>query len=145
MVPSWWLSSVNINDTFASGRCCVLQKLCWGGYTTLWLSYDSTLSRFTALKVVVADIGDTSNETRILRYLSSISAEHKGQRHLRKLVDYFTHDGSKGGNHSLVFGVDGVSIPTIFWMVGRRFETPWTSSLEAFKTSRACVGLSPHQ
>ena len=91
-----------------------LQKLCWGGYTALWLSYDSTLSRFAALKVIVADIGDTSNGTRILRYLSSISAEHKGQRHLRKLVDYFIHDGFKGGHHSLVVSVDGVSIPKIF-------------------------------
>ena len=104
---------VNINDTFNSGRYCVLQKLGWGGYSTVWLVYDSVLSRSAALKVVVAELSERSNEARILQHLNSISAQHEGQRHLRKLTDYFFHDGPNGRHQCLVFSVDGVSVPAL--------------------------------
>jgi serine/threonine-protein kinase SRPK3 len=69
---------VNIKDTFNSGRYRVLQKLgCppgGGGYSTVWLVHDSMLSQLAALKVVVSEISEKSNEARILQLLSSIPA-----------------------------------------------------------------------
>lgn len=103
---------VNIDDTFHSGRYRVIQKLGWGGYSTVWLVYDSILSRLAALKVVVAEINEASNELRILQRLATIPAKHDGQRHLRKLTDYFFHDGPNGRHQCLVFEVEGVSVPT---------------------------------
>jgi serine/threonine-protein kinase SRPK3 len=104
---------VNIDDTFHSGRYRVLQKLGWGGCSTVWLVFDSMLSRLAALKVVVAEISKTSNEARILQLLASIPTKHEGQRHLRKLTDYFFRDGPNGRHQCLVFDVDGVSVSTL--------------------------------
>ncbi|KAL2438433.1 hypothetical protein ABEF95_010456 [Exophiala dermatitidis] len=103
---------VNIDDTFHSGRYRVLQKLGWGGYSTVWLVYDSMLCRLAALKVVVSEISEISNEVRILQRLASIPAKHNGRRHLRKLTDHFFHVGPNGRHQCLVFNVDGVSVPT---------------------------------
>lgn len=104
---------VNIDDTFRAGRYRVLQKLGWGGFSTVWLIYDSMTSRLAALKVVVSAIGETSNEVRILQRLASTSAKHEGHRHLRKLTDYFLHDGPNGRHQCLVFEVDGISVPSL--------------------------------
>jgi serine/threonine-protein kinase SRPK3 len=109
---------VNIDDAFHSGRYRVIQKLGWGGYSTVWLVYDSTLSRLAALKVVVSEISETSNEVRILQRLASIPAKHDGQRHLSKLTDYFFHDGPNGRHQCLVFDVDGVSVPALVTRYG---------------------------
>lgn len=116
---------VNIDDTFHSGRYRVIQKLGWGGYSTVWLVFDSMLSRLAALKVVVSEIIETSNnEVRILRRLASIPAKHDGQRHLRKLTDHFFHDGPNGRHQCLVFDVDGVSVPTLVTRYGGSARLP---------------------
>lgn len=117
---------VNIDDTFRSGRYRVLQKLGWGGYSTVWLVYDLELSRLAALKVVVSEIGEKGsvvNEVRILRRLTTAPvAKHQDQRHLRKLVDSFHHIGPNGRHQCLVFDVGGVSVPTLVdrWGGGSR-------------------------
>ena len=115
---------VNIGDTFQSGRYRVLQKLGWGGFSTVWLVCDSTLSRLAALKVVVSEVSETSNEVRILQLLASIPAKHEGQRHLRRLTDYFFHNGPNGRHQCLVFDVDGVSIPTLVTRYGGDVRLP---------------------
>lgn len=115
---------INIDDTFRSGRYRVIQKLGWGGYSTVWLVYNSMLSRLAALKVVVSEISETSNEVRILQRLASIPAKHDGQRHLRKLTDYFFHDGPNGRHQCLVFDVDGVSVPTLVTRYGGDTRLP---------------------
>ena len=115
---------VNIDDTFQSGRYRVLQKLGWGGYSTVWLVRDSMLSRLAALKVVVSEISQKSNEVRILQVLGSIPAKHEGQRHLRKLTDYFFHHGPNGRHQCLVFDVDGISIPTLVTRYGGDMRLP---------------------
>ena len=124
---------VNINDTFDSGRYRVLQKLGWGGYSTVWLVYDWTLCRLAALKVAVSEITETSNEARILQRLSSISAKHEGQCHLRKLTDYFVHDGPNGRHQCLVFVVDGVSVPALFGRYGGTTRLPGRLAWELSK------------
>lgn len=124
---------VEIGDTFYSGRYRVLQKLGWGGYSTVWLVYDSKLFRLAALKVVVSEISEMSNEARILKLLSSIHAEHEGQRHLRKLIDHFFHDGPNGRHQCLVFGVDGVSVSTLVTRYGGGTRLPGRLAWELSK------------
>lgn len=104
---------VDIGDTFCAGRYRVLQKLGWGGFSTVWLVHDSLVSRLAALKVVVSKIGETSNEVRILQRIASIPAEHEGYHHLRQLTNYFLHDGPNGRHQCLVFEVGGVSVPNL--------------------------------
>lgn len=124
---------VNINDTFKSGRYRVLHKLGWGGYSTVWLAYDSILFRLAALKVVVAEISKKSNEARILQYLISIPAQYEGQRHLRKLTDYFFHDGPNGRHQCLVFSVDAVSVPALVAQYGSDARLPGRLAWELSK------------
>jgi len=57
---------IDIDETFSSGRYRVIRKLGWGGYSTVWLAYDSALSQLAVLKVIVAEISKTSNEARTL-------------------------------------------------------------------------------
>lgn len=109
---------VNIGDSFSSGRYRVVHKLGWGGYSTVWLAYDSSLSRLVALKIVVSELREVSNEIRILRHISSISTAHEGYRHLRKIVDHFLHDGPNGRHQCLVFNVDGISAPALLGHYG---------------------------
>ena len=115
---------VDINDTFHSGRYRVLQKLGWGGYSTVWLVYDCKLLRLAALKVVVSEVSEMSNEARILQLLSAIPAKHKGQRHLRKLNDHFFHHGPNGRHQCLVFSVDGVGVSTLVTQYGGGTRLP---------------------
>jgi serine/threonine-protein kinase SRPK3 len=82
------------------------------------------LSRLAALKVVVSVISKTSNEARILQLLPSIPTKHEGQRHLRKLTDYFFHDGPNGRHQCLVFDIDGVSVPTLVTRYGGGARVP---------------------
>ena len=125
---------VDINDTFHSGRYRVLQKLGWGGYSTVWLVHDHKTFRHAALKVVVSEISEMlSNEVRILQLLSSIPAKHKGQRHLRKLIDHFSHDGPNGKHQCLVFGVDGVSVATLVARYGGGARLPGRVAWELSK------------
>lgn len=101
---------VDIHDTFHSGRYRVLHKLGWGADSTVWLVHDHELSEPAALKVLTSEMTETSNEPRILQLISSISPLHDGQRHLRKLIDHFSHDGPNGRHQCLVFDVDDVRI-----------------------------------
>jgi serine/threonine-protein kinase SRPK3 len=95
-----------------------------GGYSTVWLVYVSVLSRLAALKVVVSEISETSNEARILQLLASIPTKYDGQRHFRKLTDYFFHDGPNGRHQCLVFDVDGISVSMLATRYGGGARLP---------------------
>jgi serine/threonine-protein kinase SRPK3 len=84
-----------------------------GGYSTVWLVYDSMLARLAAMKVVVSEIGERPNEVRILQLPALIPEKHDGHRHLRRLTDDFLHDGPNSRHQCLVFDLDGVSVPAL--------------------------------
>ncbi|KIW79310.1 hypothetical protein Z517_05922 [Fonsecaea pedrosoi CBS 271.37] len=117
---------VNVGDTFCSRRYCVVQKLGWGGYATVWLAYDSVFCRLAALKVVVSEISAAgNNEVPILKRLASLPEENEqGRRHLRKLTDHFFHESPNGRHQCLVFDVDGVSAPTLAARSGNGVRLP---------------------
>lgn len=124
---------VDINDTFRNGRYRVLQKLGWGGYSTVWLAMDHELCRLATLKVVVSGIRELPNEARILQHLALISTGHKGRRHLRGLIDHFFHDGPNGRHQCLVFEVDGVSVSTLTTQYGGGARLPGRLAWEISK------------
>ena len=116
--------TVHIGDSYHSGRYRVLQKLGWGRHSTVWLVFDSMLSRLATLKVVISEISETSNEVRILQKLASIPEKHQGQRHLRKLTDHFWLDGPNGRHQCLVFDVDGVGAQELRTLYGCTLRLP---------------------
>jgi serine/threonine protein kinase len=76
------------------------------------------------MKAVVSEIGETPNEVRILQLLALVSAKDDGLRHLRKLTDYFLHDGPNGRHQCLVFDVDGVRVPALMNQYGGNARLP---------------------
>ncbi|KAL8894198.1 MAG: hypothetical protein Q9192_004526 [Flavoplaca navasiana] len=75
---------VNVGDVFSNGRYRVVHKLGWGSYSTVWLVRDAKLSRYVALKVIVASESKDSAESRILRHLSQ-NHNKEDDLHLRNI------------------------------------------------------------
>jgi len=67
--------------------------------------------RYVALKIIVAELLNRSNEINILRYLrkASKSKKHPGSEHVLDLLDHFKVSGPNGTHHVLVFDVLGPS------------------------------------
>lgn len=77
-------------------RYAIVDKLGFGGYSTVWLAQDTRLKQYVAVKVGVAD--STGHETRILRALSEPSpfSIHPGQDSVPRLLDEFELTGPNG-------------------------------------------------
>ncbi|KAL1859077.1 hypothetical protein VTK73DRAFT_7596 [Phialemonium thermophilum] len=88
---------VNIGDTFRD-RYRVVDKLGFGGYSTVWLVRDTVLGRYSALKVGIADSRLPDSEIRVLHALASPSAglQQPGRALLPCILDEFEHDGPNG-------------------------------------------------
>lgn len=58
-----------IGDAFQDGRYEIVNKLGFGGYSTIWLARDHHEERYVSLKILVASQSTQSNEVKILRLL----------------------------------------------------------------------------
>lgn len=104
---------IHIADEFDRGRYRVTHKLGWGGYSTVWLAHDSLKSRLVALKVLVSETSEGSQEVEILRRFSTVSQHHSGRLHVCQLLDSFSHEGPNGVHRCLSLNLEGVSVPTL--------------------------------
>ncbi|KAK6831608.1 hypothetical protein RU639_002859 [Aspergillus parasiticus] len=78
------------------GRYHIVDKLGFGGYSTVWLARDTRLEQYVAVKVCIAD--SKLREANILRALSPPSP-HPGSNSIPVLLDEFELNGPNG-NHS---------------------------------------------
>ncbi|RDK43138.1 kinase-like protein [Aspergillus phoenicis ATCC 13157] len=86
---------IMIGDVLHS-RYTIVDKLGYGGYSTVWLARDTKLDRYVALKVLISDT--TCNEVRVLRELSTAntSVHHPGRDSIPVPLDEFTVTGPNG-------------------------------------------------
>ncbi|KAL3255241.1 hypothetical protein ABHI18_008349 [Aspergillus niger] len=84
-----------IGDVFHS-RYTIVDKLGYGGYSTVWLARDTKLDRYVALKILISDT--TCNEVRALRELSTANTRvhHPGKDSIPVPLDEFTVTGPNG-------------------------------------------------
>ncbi|OJJ32751.1 hypothetical protein ASPWEDRAFT_52896 [Aspergillus wentii DTO 134E9] len=80
-------------------RYRIVDKLGFGGHSTVWLARDTHLENYVALKVGIAD--SISHETKSLRALSapkpsSLSFEHQGRTSIPFPLDEFELHGPNG-------------------------------------------------
>ncbi|KAL9039061.1 MAG: hypothetical protein Q9180_002755 [Flavoplaca navasiana] len=102
---------VNVGDVFSNGRYCVVHKLGWGSYSTVWLVRDAKLSRYVALKVIVASESKDSAESRILRHLSQNHNQEDGTMDfVTSLLDEFHVQGPNGYHLCLITNLTRCSI-----------------------------------
>ncbi|KAE8321531.1 kinase-like domain-containing protein [Aspergillus sergii] len=78
------------------GRYHIVDKLGFGGYSTVWLARDTRLEQYVAVKVCIA--GSKLREANILRALSP-SSPYPGSNSIPVLLDEFELNGPNG-NHS---------------------------------------------
>ncbi|RHZ59771.1 hypothetical protein CDV55_105607 [Aspergillus turcosus] len=74
-------------------RYHIVDKLGFGGYSTIWLARDTHQEQYVAVKVGIADA--LPRETKILRALSSVSA-HPGRKSIPSPLDEFEVHGPNG-------------------------------------------------
>lgn len=76
-------------------RYRIVDKLGFGGYSTIWLGLDTHLRRYVAIKICIADANPS--EISVLKALSSsCSSSHPGHRLIPLPLDEFTVDGPNG-------------------------------------------------
>ena len=81
-------------------RYRIVDKLGFGGYSTVWLARDTYLERYVAVKVGIAD--SITHESAILRALSAPSASSlpasRGRCFVPVLLDEFEVNGPNGSH-----------------------------------------------
>lgn len=76
-------------------RYRIVDKLGFGGYSTIWLGQDTHSRRYVAIKICIADA--KPSEISVLKALSSPgSSSHPGRRLIPLPLDEFTVDGPNG-------------------------------------------------
>ncbi|KAJ4112485.1 hypothetical protein NW768_011651 [Fusarium equiseti] len=86
---------IYIGDTLHQ-RYRVVDKLGWGGCSTIWLARDTTLSRFVAVKVGIAASDDKELEilSRLLKPM--YGSDDRGKSLFRPILDRFSVNGPNG-------------------------------------------------
>ncbi|KAJ8570793.1 hypothetical protein K7X08_037765 [Anisodus acutangulus] len=96
--------AVRIGDTFEGGRYVVQSKLGWGHFSTVWLSWDTLMSQFVALKVQKSAQHYTEaalDEITILKQIAE--GDPDGEKSVVKLLDHFKYSGPNGQHVCMVF------------------------------------------
>ncbi|KAF7804360.1 serine/threonine-protein kinase SRPK-like [Senna tora] len=106
--------AVRIGDTFKNGRYVIQSKLGWGHFSTVWLAWDTQLSRYVALKVQKSAQHYTEaamDEITILQQIAEGDPDDK--KCVVKLLDHFKHSGPNGQHVCMVFEYLGDNLLTL--------------------------------
>ena len=102
-----------IGDFLDDGRYCIVHKLGFGGFATVWLARDLHRSKCVALKILAAFESSNDRELAILAYIQSTNSVHIGKNHIAQMLDHFDLRGASGQHLCVVFKVLGPSIGSL--------------------------------
>ncbi|KAG6888276.1 hypothetical protein C0992_008957 [Termitomyces sp. T32_za158] len=108
---------VHIDDEIKN-RYCIVHKLGFGTYSTVWLARDKQLNRFVAMKFIIASAATESSETRILHHIRAAGHQHPGRKFVMTLLDDFELESANGRHRCLITEVIGPSVNQV------RFKAP---------------------
>ncbi|GKZ95432.1 hypothetical protein AnigIFM59636_009438 [Aspergillus niger] len=100
---------VILGDVFNNGQYKVIRKLGEGSYSTVWLACDLKDGGYVALKILVAQLPESTAELHILRHITE-TAPTEAARHVTRLLGEFEHHGPNGVHKCLVFEPMGPSV-----------------------------------
>ena len=84
---------IHLGDTLKGGRYCVLHKLGYGGFSTVWLARDKFQDRLVSLKVLTAEASRLHKELGVLRHLDERVRADPLRASIIATLDDFTIDG----------------------------------------------------
>ncbi|KAJ5146536.1 CMGC/SRPK protein kinase [Penicillium bovifimosum] len=92
---------LTIGDALNGGRYQLVDKLGYGGYSTIWLARDLRMDRYVALKAITADASSSTPEASLMHYLGN-SPSTPGRGIIPPLLDEFWVTGSNGKHKCIV-------------------------------------------
>ncbi|GLJ54507.1 hypothetical protein SUGI_1170670 [Cryptomeria japonica] len=105
---------VNRGDLLNEERYVVQSKLGWGGFSTVWLAWDTQLNKYVALKISRSKDYFRETALREIETLKVISeADPDDKECVVKLLDYFMHSGPNGNHVCLVLELLGDNLRTL--------------------------------
>ncbi|KAF5365363.1 hypothetical protein D9757_012129 [Collybiopsis confluens] len=111
-----------LGQSLEAGRFCIVRKLGWGQYSSVWLAKDKKQNQFVALKILTcestkalqtSDEKKRSDELGMLQKISTAQRSHRGFEHTLTLYDSFEFQGPHGRHLCLVIEVLGHSVDYI--------------------------------
>ncbi|KAL5632316.1 hypothetical protein ACGC1H_000351 [Rhizoctonia solani] len=124
------------------GRYCIVRKLGWGAFSTVWLVRDFKAERYAALKIMTREAttrieSGESDEIAMLEKITSADSLHNGRQHLLEYHETFKITGPQGLHHCTLTEVLGTSIEDL------RLQTEHRLPLGLIKTAirQALLGL----
>lgn len=92
---------VRIGDKLHDGRYEIVDKLGYGGYSTIWLARDLQGFKYVAVKVITADSSNSMNGPSLTSLLGSALSK-PGRDTIRPLIDEFWASGPNGKHRCIV-------------------------------------------
>ncbi|KAG4268041.1 CMGC/SRPK protein kinase [Fusarium proliferatum] len=112
---------VNLGDVLNDGQYKIIRKLGDGCFSIVWLAHDLMNSRYVALKILVSDEEEKSQELQILHHLDQVAPLEAPQR-ITQLLAEFEHKGPNGTHRCLVFEPMGPSVNQMLLELADREE-----------------------
>ncbi len=104
---------IHLGDALKGGRYCVLHKLGYGGFSTVWLARDKDQDRLVSLKVLTAEASRQPTELTILRHLDEHAHANPWRSSIIATLDDFIIDGPNGRHLCYVSQPGGPSLSAI--------------------------------
>ncbi|KAL5557349.1 hypothetical protein UlMin_039585 [Ulmus minor] len=103
--------AVRVGDQFNAGRYVAQRKLGWGQFSTVWLAYDTTTSRYVALKIQKSAAQFAQAALHEIEVLSAIAeGDPSNSKCVVRLIDHFKHTGPNGQHLCMVLEFLGDSL-----------------------------------
>lgn len=129
---------VHLGDLYDEGRYRIAHKLGYGGFSTVWLAYDSVSRGWVALKIVVADDSESveAKTVRSHELLSDLGDDPRFVTYLR----FFHIQGPNGRHLCLVLPVLGPSAYELSHYMDSRLA-PWLARRVSLQATAALADL----
>ncbi|KAH8431653.1 uncharacterized protein LDX57_009309 [Aspergillus melleus] len=92
---------LTIGDALNNGRYRLVDKLGYGGYSTIWLARDLHRAKYVAVKVLTAETSPCSSEAALIHSLGA-SPSRPGSEIIPALIDEFWVIGPNGKHRCIV-------------------------------------------
>ena len=118
-------------------RYCVVHKLGYGSFSTIWIARDKMLSKYVAVKVGTADSSETEVETLTRLSDRNLEDENPGKEFILPILDRFSIHGPNGTHPCFVTAPARCSLTH-----AKRTSQPWFFQLPVARSLAAQLAMA---